>query len=86
LEVNQTPEVGAIAVWPVSEYSTLGHVAYVEAVNPTGDDGQGEIVVSEMNNAGATEEEMHYYEGIYPYDIRPVPDPSSEDVTYIHQR
>lgn len=86
LTVNQAPEVGAIAVWPVSEASPVGHVAYVEALNPTGDDGQGEIVVSEMNYAAATEEETHYYEGIYPYDIRPVQDPSNEGVSYIHQR
>jgi surface antigen len=86
LTVNEAPEVGAIVVWPISEASPVGHVAYVEAVNPAGDDGQGEIIVSEMNDSAATEEETHYYEGIYPYDIRPVQDPSSEGVSYIHQR
>jgi surface antigen len=86
LTVNETPEVGAIVVWPISGASPVGHVAYVEAVNLEGDGGHGEIVVSEMNDAGATEEEMHYYEGIWPYDIRPVQDPSSEGVSYIHQR
>lgn len=86
LTVNETPEVGAIAVWPISESSPIGHVAYVEVVNPAGDDGQGEIIVSEMNDAGVTQEEMRYYEGIWPYDIKPIQDPSGEDVSYIHQR
>lgn len=40
LPVNQTPRVGAVAQWG----ARVGHVAYVEKVNP-----DGSIVVSEMN-------------------------------------
>jgi surface antigen len=43
LVVNSTPQVGDIAVWPVSFSPPYGHVAYVESV------GQNEIMVSEMN-------------------------------------
>lgn len=42
--VNNTPAVGAIAWWAAGTVSTLGHVAYVEAVNR-----DGTVVVEEYN-------------------------------------
>lgn len=42
--VNKTPAVGAIAWWAAGTISTLGHVAYVEAVNS-----DGTVVVEEYN-------------------------------------
>src|SRR5207249_10944839 len=35
---NNVPTVGAIAHWGYGELGALGHVAYVEAVNPNGSD------------------------------------------------
>ena len=42
--VNTTPAVGSIAHWEGSEIGTIGHVAYVEAVNQ-----DGSVNVSEYN-------------------------------------
>jgi surface antigen len=46
--VNNTPSVGAVAHWGYGELGSLGHVAYVEAVN---DDGT--VNVSEYNRSQA---------------------------------
>ncbi|HET9050122.1 MAG TPA: CHAP domain-containing protein [Candidatus Dormibacteraeota bacterium] len=46
---GQTPARGAVVVWGRSASSPIGHVAYVEAVGPSGSIPAGSFEVSEMN-------------------------------------
>lgn len=49
---GSAPQRGAVAVWGQSGSSPLGHVAYVEAVGPSGGVPAGSFLVSEMNYTG----------------------------------
>jgi surface antigen len=66
LRVDQEPEVGAIAAWPISESSPVGHVAYVEAIG-SGDDGET-VSVSEMNDPDATPQVIEVEGVAYEYE------------------
>jgi surface antigen len=85
LRVDQEPEVGAIAAWPISESSPVGHVAYVEAI---GSDDDGETVsVSEMNDPDATPQVIEV-EGVA-YEYEPEADSlaslEAAKVVFIHE-
>ena len=73
--MNSTPNVGAIAHWEGSEIGSIGHVAYVEAVNP-----DGSVNVSEYNYSN------HVYStrcNIRPPRFIHVRLPSSSPIDYI---
>jgi len=79
LAVDTTPQVGDIAVWPISSGSPFGHVAYVESVD------QSTLTVSEMNAPGdltveQTPDGYTYYESTWALS-----DLSAASVVYIHQ-
>lgn len=65
--VDHTPSYGAIWQWPQAP-GGLGHVAFVEQVNP-----DGSYVISEMNAAGFDE-----------VDNRTYPASSDQDYNFIH--
>ena len=86
LQVDGSPEVGAIAVWPVSSGSPVGHVAYVEALG-SGEGGET-VSVSEMNSLAGTERAL-IVEGVsYEYETETDSLASLEaaGVVFIHQR
>jgi surface antigen len=84
LRVDETPEVGAVVVWPES-FGEPGHVAYVEASDSEGDGGLGTITVSEMNSQGLPEEDDRW-EGATEYYVVEIEDPQGYNFQYIHQR
>lgn len=86
LQVDASPEVGAIAVWPISSGSPVGHVAYVEAVG-TGEGGTM-VSVSEMNSLAGTEHTL-VVEGVsYEYETETDSQAAleAEGVVFIHRR
>jgi surface antigen len=86
LRVDANPEVGAIAVWPISSGSPVGHVAYVEAIGSG--EGGATISVSEMNSLSGTVRWL-VVEGVsYPYEYETdmLSSLSALGVVYIHQR
>jgi surface antigen len=87
LTVNETPEVGAIVVWPISESSPFGHVAYVEAVNPEAPSGET-VNITEINDGGGQTAYLDV-EGIsYPYEYETITVSSltARGGVFIHQR
>jgi surface antigen len=86
LQVDAAPEVGAIAVWPISSGSPVGHVAYVETVGSG--EGGGTVSVSEMNSLSGTEHSL-VVEGVsYEYETETDSLAALEaaGVVFIHQR
>lgn len=58
LLVNKTPSVGSAVVWgPGNGYSSVGHVAVVTSVDPSG---SGGFTVSEMNYKGWNQTDTRY--------------------------
>ena len=86
LRVDEEPEAGAIAVWPISSGSPVGHVAYVEAANGSG---SAETVSFSEMNALSGEPHTLSVEGVeYPYETEAdeLSSLRSLGVVYIHQR
>lgn len=87
LTVNETPEVGAIADWPISSSSPFGHVAFVEAVSPEAPGGET-VSITEMNS-GSGQTAYLLVGGVeYPYEYETVTVSSltALGVVFIHQR
>jgi surface antigen len=86
LRVDQEPEDGAIAAWPISESSPVGHVAYVEAISGSG--ASKAVSVSEMNSPDATPQVIEIEGVSYPYETETDSLVSLEalGVVFIHER
>lgn len=86
LRVDEEPEVGAIAVWPATPENSLGHVAYVEAINGSGS--TETVSFTEMNDLSG-QPQLISVDGItYTYETETDTLASLDalGVVFIHQR